>query len=106
MAKGQSDEKATKYLASRHEVRKLIDYATGDLYDNLSFPFSSKRTSCRSGPWVIPKLPLPRKRTVTGAFGGSHAELMVCRRLLANLVAARNESPSCIVNAQGRGLIV
>lgn len=53
-------------------------------------------TSSRSGPLVVPNVSLPRNRTVTGAFGGSHAESSACRRLLANLVAPRNVSPSCV----------
>lgn len=43
---------------------------------------------------MTPNVPPPRKRMVTGTLGGSHAELMIVRRLLANLVAPRKVSPS------------
>lgn len=58
-------------------------------------------TSSRSGPLAAPKVSPPRNRTVTGAFGGSHAESSVCRRLLANLVAPRKVFPSCVPSVTG-----
>lgn len=60
-----------------------------------------QRTSSRSGSCATPRVPLPRKRTLTGAFGGSYALSMVLLRLLVNLVAPRNVSPSCYMETEG-----